>query len=136
MINDNSKKKTHYKGLMGELKFAIHLLEMGWQVYEPIDQNSRADYIIEKDGKFKKIQVKYCSLYKGCLRIELEHPHRKTGPYQEEEIDEIAVYNPEYDKYYLIPLKRFGKAKEKWFRLELAKHEKGYKINWIKEFEI
>lgn len=133
---NKDQKRTHFKGLMGELKFVIRLLDHGWQVYEPVDHNSRADLVIEKEGVFKKIQVKYCSLYKGCLRIELEHPHRNTGPYLKEDIDEIAVYNPEYDKYYLIPLERFGKSKELWFRIEEPKTEKGYKINWIKNYEI
>ena len=129
-------KKTHQKGLVGELKFAIYLLNDGWKVYEPLDQNSRADFVIEKNGKFKKIQVKYCHLYHGCLRVELEHPHRKTGPYLRDEIDAIAVYNPDKDKYFLIPLETFGKSKERWFRVDKPKIENGYKIKWAKDFEI
>lgn len=55
------KKKTHLKGLLGELEFTLHLIKMGWNVFTPIDPNSRVDLIAEKDGKFKKIQIKYCS---------------------------------------------------------------------------
>lgn len=131
-----NKKRTHYKGLVGELKFALHLLENGWEVFQPIDQNSRADFVILKGGRFKKIQVKYCSPYKGCLRVELEHPKRKTGPYQNGEIDDIAVYNPSEDKFYLVPLRRFGSQKEVWFRVDKAKKDKGYKINWISSYEV
>ena len=58
-MDANGKKRTHFKGLLGELEFTLYLIRNGWDVFKPLDPNSRADFVIEKDGQFKKIQVKY-----------------------------------------------------------------------------
>ena len=78
-------KQTHIKGLIGELEFSSHLIKNGWNVFVPLDQNSRIDMIIEKGEKIMKIQVKYCKPYKGCLRVDLQHRLRKTSPFKTDE---------------------------------------------------
>jgi len=134
----NGKKRTHFKGLLGELEFTLYLLRKGWNVFKPLDPNSRVDFIIEKDGKFKKIQVKYCTPYKGCLRIDLERPMRPTGLYLQEEIDEIGLFDPVNNKFYLVPLEDILPRKEMWLRIdELAKNKIQEKnINWAKKYQI
>ncbi len=134
----NGKKRTHFKGLLGELEFTLYLIKKGWNIFKPLDPNSRVDFIIEKDGKFKKIQVKYCTPYKGCLRIDLERPMRPTGLYLKEEIDEIALFDPVNNKFYLVPLNEILPRKEIWLRIDkLAKNKKQEKnINWAKKYQI
>ena len=134
----NGKKKTHYKGLIGELEFTLHLLKIGWNVFSPIDQNSRTDLVAEKEGSFKKIQIKFCTPYKGCLRVDLEHPGRSTDPYSEKEVDEIGLFDPLHNKFYLVPLKDILPRKEIWLRVDsLAKNKKQEKnIHWAFKYEI
>ena len=55
----DDKKKTHLKGLIGEVEFSLSLINKGWNIFKPLDQNSRIDLIVEKKGILKKIQVKY-----------------------------------------------------------------------------
>ena len=137
-MDANGKKRTHFKGLLGELEFTLYLIRNGWDVFKPLDPNSRADFVIEKDGQFKKIQVKYCTPYKGCLRIDLERPMRSTGSYLKEEVDEIGAFDSVNKKFYLVPLRGILPRKEIWLRVsKLVKNKKQEKnINWAKKYQI
>ena len=132
----DAKKKTHYKGLLGELEFTLHLIKNGWHIFRPLDQNSRVDLIIEKDGKFKRIQVKYCTPYRGCLRVDLEHPGRNTEMYSSNDIDAVGVFDPENQKFYLIPLSDILPKKEIWIRIKTTNNKQRKNINWGDEYLI
>ena len=127
-------RTTHIKGLTAELEFSLHLIKKGWNIFLPINQNSRVDMIIEKGGKLKKLQIKYCTPYKGCLRIELEHPLRKTGSYSIKEVDDIGVYDPVNDKFYLVPLAKILPRKEIWIRVSKTVKNQQININWAKNY--
>ena len=51
----NFKRKYPIKGIIGELAFALHMIEKRWKVFIPLDQNSRIDMILDKQGKLLKI---------------------------------------------------------------------------------
>lgn len=129
-MNTLNFKSTHLKGLLGELEFTLHFLKMGWNVYKPIDNNCRADLVIEKNGKYKKIQIKYCTPYKGCLRIDLEHSRKTTKPYCIEEVDDIALYDSTNYNFYLIPLTDILPRKEMWLRVAKISKNQSKNINW------
>jgi len=131
-----SKKKTHLKGLLGETELILRMLRNGWNIYQPLDHNSRIDLLAEKEGKFKKIQVKYCTPYKGCLRVELEHPKRNTGPYSKDEVDEIGVYDSENQNCYLIPLSDILPREEIWLRVKKPSKKQDKNINWANKYQI
>ena len=117
------------KGLMGELEFSLYLIKNGWNVYKPIDQNSRADLVIEKEGNFRRVQVKYCTPYKGCLRVEMDHPMRKTQSYSSDEIDDIGAFDPINKKLYLIPISDIVPRKQIWIRVDKTKNSQRKNIN-------
>lgn len=48
----------HIKGAASELKAQTYFLENGYQVFQPVIQHGIADFIVYKDGKFSKVQVK------------------------------------------------------------------------------
>lgn len=129
-------KETHSKGLIGEIEFTLLFVRKGFSVYKPIDNNSRADLLIEKDGKFKKVQVKYCTPYKGCLRVELEHPGKNRKAYAIDDIDEIGVYDSVSKYCYLIPLKDILPRKEIWLRVEATSKNQIKNINLADKYKI
>lgn len=135
-MDSQNKKKTHFKGLLGELEFSLYLIKKGWNVFTPLDHNSRIDLVAEKEGVFKKIQIKYCTLYKGCLRIELEHPMRNTKPYSLSDIDDIGVYDSINHGFYLIPLSEILPRKEIWIRVNQLKGNQKKNINWGRRYRI
>jgi hypothetical protein len=46
-------------GDITELKCQVYLIEQGWNVLTPIGNHQKYDLVIEKNGKFYKIQVKH-----------------------------------------------------------------------------
>ncbi len=133
---DVVNKQTHIKGLIGELEFSLYLVQKGWNVFMPLDPNSRIDMIIEKEGKFQRIQVKYCTPHKGCLKVDLEHRIRKTKHFSKEEIDSIGVFDSQNRKFYLVPFTKILPRQGIWLRVAESNNNKGFKINWAKDFEI
>jgi len=129
-------KSTHLKGLLGEIEFARHFLREGWNIYKPFDQNSRADLLIEKENKFKKIQIKYCTPYKGVLRVELTHPGKDRKPYCPDDIDAIGVFDAKNENFYLIPLKDILPKQEIWIRVDETTNKQQKNINWAKKYKI
>ena len=46
-------------GDITELKCQVFLIEHGWNVLTPVGNHQKYDLVIEKNGKFYKIQVKH-----------------------------------------------------------------------------
>src|SRR5690606_5609485 len=102
---------THFKGQVGEFEFITQLLRQGITVLTPINPNSSYDLVIEKEGQFQRIQVKYCTPREGVLVVRLDRPMRNTKHYQDRNVDFIGIYDSENDKCYLIPINKIGSKK-------------------------
>ena len=57
-INNLGLHKDHFTGSASELKGMLYYVHQGYQVYQPLIQQSCVDFIVEKDSTFLKIQVK------------------------------------------------------------------------------
>lgn len=129
-------RPTHIKGLIGELEFSSHLIRNGWNVFTPLNQNSRIDMIIEKEGRLMKIQVKYCAPSGGCIKVNLEHRIRATKHFSSKDIDGIGVYEPTKQKFYLIPFDKILPRQGIWLRIDDSRNKQKAGINWAQDFEI
>jgi hypothetical protein len=127
---------THKKGILGELEFALHLIKNGYTVLQPMNPNSSYDLVIEKDGNFQRIQVKYLTPRHGLLRVELERPKRSTASYRDRDVDAFGIYNPTQQKYYLIPMAIIASKTEFWLRLNRPKNEQVKNVHFAEKFEI
>ena len=127
---------THQKGLLGELEFTLHFVKQGYTVLSPMNPNSSYDLVIEKGGKFTRIQIKYCTLTHGVLRVELERPNRNILPYNKREVDAIGAFEAKHHKFYLIPLDKTSTKSEFRLRVEKAKNSQKKHIHWASDFEI
>ena len=126
--------ETHLKGLIGELEFSLKLIKEGWSVLKPLNQNSRYDIVLEKAGKFRRVQIKYCTPENGRLRVELDRPKRKTEPYSQKDTDFLGVYNSRDQKFYLIPIREFYKQKEVWLRVDKPRNNQNKRIRLAESF--
>ena len=84
--------KSKEKGDIAEIKVILYLKEKGYSVLIPFGDNNRYDLVFEKDCEFKRVQVKYVSMKKGCLNISFSNTTRTLGKnkkrkYNKEEID-------------------------------------------------
>lgn len=127
---------THDKGLLGELAFTYHLIEKGYIVLDPINQNSSYDLVAEKEGVFTRIQVKYITPYKSRLRVELARPKRTALSYAERGVDAMGIYDGLNKKFYLVPVTQIASKDEIWLRLGKPKNSQVKNIHFAEKFEI
>ena len=81
-------------GLRSELKAAEYYVSEGYALYWPMVTQSRCDFVVEKEGLFKKIQVKTGTWSKAgaykYLQVRLKTRNRLSTSYTEGDFDEIV----------------------------------------------
>ena len=107
----------------GELRFAAEFLRKGWQIFLPYGEDSPIDLLIEKDGIFKRVQVKSTSSIKGAIHCRIKSSNNwQVKKYSKKEIDFFAIYDYSNKKGYLIPIEDFEGMTEAIIRLDKAKN--------------
>ena len=92
------------KAEIAMIKVGIRALQVGAFVSKPIFEGARYDYIIERDGKLYRAQVKYADGKPhgatGAVYLNLRKQIKKDKncPYNESEVDALVVYVPKIDK--------------------------------------
>lgn len=116
-----TKKKQLAKE--GELRFAAELLRRGWQIFLPYGEDSPIDLLIEKDGIFKRIQVKATCPIKGAIHCRIKSSNNwQVKKYTKKEIDFFGIYDYLNKKGYLIPIEDLEGMTEAIIRLEKTKN--------------
>jgi PD-(D/E)XK endonuclease len=99
MLPDQIKKAE-----IAMVKVGLRALQVGAFVSKPIFEGARYDYIIERDGKLYRAQVKYADgKHKktvGAVQVNLRKQIKKNKnhPYNDSEIDVLVIYIPKIDK--------------------------------------
>ena len=92
------------KAEIAMMKVGMRALQVGAFVSKPIFEGARYDYIIEREGKLYRAQVKYADgklgYTTGAVYVNLRKQIKKDKncPYNETEIDVLLVYVPKIDK--------------------------------------
>jgi hypothetical protein len=106
---------TNDKGRIAELLAIAKYISLGYIVLEPVNKDGVYDLVIEKDNKFKKVQVKTLrdkdSFYEMSLR---STSHNRTGNftkhYCEEDIDLFVGVDILNNRIFQIPIGSCGKT--------------------------
>jgi hypothetical protein len=101
-------RDTTAKGSLSEAKILAKLLEHGWEVLLPWRRMRRYDFVIERNGRFFKVQCKTGKLsqdkaYVAFATCNVNGTSQVRRSYVGE-IDYFAVYCPDNDMAYLVPL--------------------------------
>ncbi|OGH68253.1 MAG: hypothetical protein A3C15_03865 [Candidatus Magasanikbacteria bacterium RIFCSPHIGHO2_02_FULL_50_9b] len=122
------------KGALGELAVATQLMRMGWRVLFPFGENCRYDLAIERNGIFKRVQVKYSTPKNGTLRINCKSSNNwSVLAYTPDQIDFYAVYNPQSEKVYFISVRDANKSVVS-LRVREPKNNQHTKIRFAKNY--
>ena len=121
------------------MKVATFLMERGYTVLDPIGDNDRYDFVVDIEDEFVRIQVKTGRVQDenvvfNCSSTKSNTKECRDEPYRSDEIDGFAVYCPENDGYYWVPVEETG-SYEKWLRVEEANHPNS-NINWAEDYEL
>ena len=103
---------TKQKGDIAEAFVAFLLKQNGFNVLIPWGEDNRYDIVSEKNGVFKRIQVKYITPRNGVLDLVFRSSNNyNIIHYSRNDIDIIAVYDPDSNKVYFIPFSSFRNKK-------------------------
>lgn len=105
---------TKNKGDLGVLKAQVDLYQKGYLILTSNSEHVEFDLVAYKNGKFKRIQVKYRAAINDVISVPFktcwaDKNGTHTQDYDKNEIDLMCVYCPDTDKCYYIDPKRVGK---------------------------
>ncbi|MFH1442375.1 MAG: group I intron-associated PD-(D/E)XK endonuclease [Candidatus Omnitrophota bacterium] len=97
---------TKQKGDIAEAFVTYFLKQHGFNVLIPWGEDNKYDLVSEKNGIFKRIQVKYATPKDGIVEVRMRSCNNyNIIHYSPEDIDIIAVYSSNQKKVYFVPLK-------------------------------
>lgn len=103
---------TKQKGDIAEYRVVAELLKLGLNVLMPCGDRLPYDLVIERNGKFSRLQVKwawqdrskdawfYCVDLRSSNTNRVKCFHSKHGP---EKVDFVVAWIAEWDTFYVIP---------------------------------
>lgn len=96
---------TKQKGDIAEAYVVYLLKQNGFNVLIPWGEDGRYDLVSEKNGVFKRIQVKYITPKNGVIDISFRSSNNyNIIHYSRKDVDILAAYSPESNKVYFISL--------------------------------
>ena len=101
--------KTIEKGCMGQLIVELAFLERGYNLYTPVLENGKVDLIVEKDGKYRKIQIKTVQKEGNRKLIPVRKISHNMGEYKikrytKEDIDYFIGVDSDTKDIYILPI--------------------------------
>ncbi len=131
---------TKDKGNITEAIVLAELIKRGKKVLLPFGDNLRYDLLIDnEDETFTRVQCKTARLLPGETNIEFassSSQYQRGGERHgyKNQADVFAVYSPDTDKIYWVPVNEVGPTSVS-LRLKPSKKNFGY-IRWARDYEI
>lgn len=127
-----------HQGNIAELSLMLRAKRAGFNVLTPYSKDSKYDCVLEKNGKFFKVQCKSTSTvqhYKnGSEYYKIICSNGNTGKklYKKSEVDYFAFYIMPLDIFYVVP---FNLVKTKTVKLKPNSNDCRFK-NYVEAFNI
>jgi hypothetical protein len=126
------------KGQRSEAAIVFEFVRRGLTVLEPFGDNERYDVVIEESGSFYRVQIKTGRLENGRIQFETRSSGTLTRKIKKEgyegEIDVFAVYSPEIEEAFIVPV---SKAPKTTMGLRVEESEKSLpNINWAEDYTL
>lgn len=85
----NHNHSTHIRGAVSEYRAASWYIERGFNVYWPAVHAGEVDFLIEKDGKYQRVQVKSAGWDGAYLRAVIHS--KRSGGYTADSFDLLVI---------------------------------------------
>lgn len=101
--------KTIERGYVGQLLVELAFLKNGFNLFKPILENGKVDLIVEKDGVYKKIQIKTVQEQRSGKLIPVRKISHNMGEYKikrytKEDIDYFVGVDVDTEDLYILPV--------------------------------
>jgi hypothetical protein len=116
--------------------------ELGYGVYMPFGENTRVDLIIERDGELARVQCKTGRLrgraivFAVCSTYGHHRNPRVASRTYIGQIDYFAVYCPETQGVYLVPIEDVATRSRASLRIALPRNNQREKVRFAFDYEI
>ncbi|MFC7202928.1 group I intron-associated PD-(D/E)XK endonuclease [Haloferax namakaokahaiae] len=124
------------RGQCSEAAILFEFTRHGVTVLQPFGDNERYDFVVELAGEFVRVQVKTGRMENGRVQFETRSSGTLTRTVSKEgydgQIDVFAVYAPELQESYIIPIEDAPNT-SMGLRVETAR-KNSPNINWADEF--
>jgi len=135
-------KDTSFTGDISKAKIIAALVANGKIVLLPLHDGLRYDIAIDNHGQLQRVQCKTGRLKKGAIFFKTYSVAYRDGKiinrrYNGDEIDLVAVYCPETDRVYVLPIQLV--ANKTTCHLRITNPNNGNAVSptrWAKDFEI
>lgn len=135
------KKDTNTIGDISEAAIITRFLQLGYVVLTPYGGNHRYDLVIEDaERRFWRIQCKTARIDNDAVIKFDTANHNVTGEKRESrhyrgECDYFAVYSPELNKVYLVPIDEVSTTRAN-LRLTPPKNKNQHGYRMAKDYEL
>lgn len=104
------------QGELCELIYYTKCYSLGYTISKPFGDNAKYDFVLDKNGKLYKIQVKSTNIIdnqhrNNRYRINASHGANNKRAYNLKDVDIIACYIIPLDLWYNIPIKETNNVK-------------------------
>lgn len=120
-------------GDYAELRYVLEAYEKGFSVLRPFSNLRPYDFVLEKHGRFLRIQVKSCSTplnERGRFEVSIGKGRQSKDRYTADHCDIIAVYIKSLDIIYNIPVQCLGQLKVNFYPLRQGYRYNEFISNW------
>jgi hypothetical protein len=119
----------------GELRFAAEFIRKGWSIFLPYGEDSFIDLLIEKEGNYKRIQIKTTKPIAGVIHCRLKSSNNwQVKLYSKKDIDYFGIYDYENKKGYLIPIEKVLGMTDVSLRIEKTKNNQQEGVRSAQEY--
>jgi hypothetical protein len=136
MLNPQAGHTPSSRGHLSESKVLTAYIEAGFVVSVPFGGGAPYDLIVDTGVKLLRVQVKTGRLRNGCILFAAQriHGHHGTRRYKYEanEFDCFAVYCPENDQTYVVPM--LGDLAEGRLRISVTRNGQQQNVRWAQTF--
>lgn len=120
-------------GNYAELRFTLAAYEKGFSILRPFSDSRPYDFVLEKQGRFIRVQVKSCSAplnEKGHFPVTISKGSATRKRYTVDDCDVIAIYLKSLDIFFLIPIQFIEVLKLNLYPLRETSKFIEFKNNW------
>lgn len=101
-----------------EMQFMARAAANGFTVAKPWGDSARYDFAVERDGKFRRVQVKSTASHDGksyvCNTV-WSAPNGKTRKYARKDVDFFAIFVIPDEAWYIIPMARLRRTRSQFY---------------------